>query len=380
MKARSRTGFTLIELMVAMALTLFIMVILSQAFVMALETFSGMKGLGDMQYNLRTAMVMVRDDLSQDHFEGKRRLSDLTVVNTTGELVAHHPQAGFFALRRPAPGPLGEGGANGVTSYRAVDQVIYMTVKRKGNRQENFFNTALQGSAGDLGLFFSRKTAYDVPFADLPFSTQTQPYLGGTTGFYASQWAEVLYFLVRTGSTEQPNDPASTLGTKTYALYRAQFVMVPDGTNVNDLYKNPTYTSADIVALSQSTFSGLSCNPNKQPGATALTFYSPEDAARGQRVILDLAAFNAADPRIRGGATLVCPNVISFLVQSMFLPSDNDGDDVPTFGNTPNGIYDTTKFGIAPYTTLGLKGIQVTLRVWDNTTRQTRQATLAQDL
>src|SRR5260370_36787717 len=134
MRARTRAGFTLIELMVAMALTLFIMVILSQAFVTALETFSGMKGLGDMQYNLRTAMVMLRDDLSQDHFEGKRRLSDLTVANTTGELGGaggHHPQAGFFARRRPTT-PIPEGNANYIASVRAVDQGIYLTVKRKG--------------------------------------------------------------------------------------------------------------------------------------------------------------------------------------------------------------------------------------------------------
>src|SRR5262249_31288127 len=97
---KTRTGFTLIELMVAMALTLFIMVILSQAFVTALETFSGMKAIGDMQQKLRTAEVMLRDDLSQDHLEGKRRLSDQTLVLNGPEIVAHHPQAGFFAVLR----------------------------------------------------------------------------------------------------------------------------------------------------------------------------------------------------------------------------------------------------------------------------------------
>ena len=55
MQSRARPGFTLIELMVALALTLFIMVILSQAFILSLDAFSGMKGIGDMQQNLRTA-------------------------------------------------------------------------------------------------------------------------------------------------------------------------------------------------------------------------------------------------------------------------------------------------------------------------------------
>ena len=76
---RSRQAFTLVEVLVAMALTMFIMVILSQAFVAALETFSGLKAVGDMQEDLRTAATLLRSDLSQDHFEGKRRLSDRTI-------------------------------------------------------------------------------------------------------------------------------------------------------------------------------------------------------------------------------------------------------------------------------------------------------------
>jgi hypothetical protein len=41
--------------------------------------------------------------------------------------------------------------------------------------------------------------------------------------------------------------------------------------------------------------------------------------------------------------------------------------------------YDTAKFNVAGYTPNGLKAIQITLRVWDNKTRLTRQVTIAQD-
>src|ERR1700676_542928 len=71
-----RAAFTLVEMMVAMTLTIFVMVILSQCFVQGLETFSGLKAIGDMQEELRTATTLLRADLSLDHFEGKRRLSD----------------------------------------------------------------------------------------------------------------------------------------------------------------------------------------------------------------------------------------------------------------------------------------------------------------
>src|SRR5258708_30612631 len=70
-----RTGFTIVELLVAMALIVLIMSILSQAFVEGLETFRRLKGIGDMQDNLRTAVVPLRNDLLARHFDGTQKLS-----------------------------------------------------------------------------------------------------------------------------------------------------------------------------------------------------------------------------------------------------------------------------------------------------------------
>ena len=69
-------------MLVAMALTMFIMVIISQAFTAGLSTFRGLKGIGDMQAGLRTAVNSLRSDLMQDHFEGHRRLSDQNMIPT----------------------------------------------------------------------------------------------------------------------------------------------------------------------------------------------------------------------------------------------------------------------------------------------------------
>jgi prepilin-type N-terminal cleavage/methylation domain-containing protein len=386
MRNRSRAGFTLIELMVAMALTMFIMVILSQAFMMSLETFSGMKGVGDMQINLRTAEVMLRDDLRQDHFEGKRRLSDLTLTAGDSQLIAQSPQAGFFAVRRssavpttvstapPYPPYVLEGfDASGMPSRRATDHMLYLTAKRKGNRQENFFTASILGDPSILGTFFSKQTAYDIDgIKNLPYATQTSPYLpGSTSGVYSGQWAEVLYYLVRTGSTVEQNNPASTLGTPLYSLYRAQFVMAPDATKLNGV----------IPGAQWKTFAGMSCNP----GTPTMTFYSPADAAMGNRVFPDLSP-SALDPTTNAHAdaakTLVLPNVISFEVQIMRLGDSNfDPTNLPNNTGQTYGVYDTTKFGATGYPiNTGLKGIQITLRVWENNTRQTRQATIVQDL
>ena len=71
-----RQGFTLVEMMVSLALVLFIMVILTQAFQAGLESFRLLKGVGDMEDNLRSVATILRRDLAADHFEGKRRISD----------------------------------------------------------------------------------------------------------------------------------------------------------------------------------------------------------------------------------------------------------------------------------------------------------------
>jgi prepilin-type N-terminal cleavage/methylation domain-containing protein len=59
-----RSGFTLVELLVAMALTLFIMVILSQAFIAGAQTFADLKAVGDMNNKLRVVSSTLRADLA----------------------------------------------------------------------------------------------------------------------------------------------------------------------------------------------------------------------------------------------------------------------------------------------------------------------------
>src|SRR5260370_42681396 len=97
-KARiwSRQGFTLVELLVAMALTIFVMLILTQAFVVSIDLFSGLKGIGDMQENLRAGANSLRFDLTQNHFEGMRRPSDTTIL-------VQPPREGFFVIYQGAP-------------------------------------------------------------------------------------------------------------------------------------------------------------------------------------------------------------------------------------------------------------------------------------
>lgn len=73
---RSRNGYTLVELLVAMAMIVMIMSILSEAFVAGLETFRELKGIGDLNERLRGSAVQLRDGVRDSHFETNRFLGD----------------------------------------------------------------------------------------------------------------------------------------------------------------------------------------------------------------------------------------------------------------------------------------------------------------
>ena len=104
-----RAGFTLVELLVAAALSILIMAVLSTAFQTGLQTLSTLKSLGDMAERLKTAETLLRTDLSAEHFTtvgnasgtpgdgspGALRVSDLHYESATpGGL----PLGGYFQI------------------------------------------------------------------------------------------------------------------------------------------------------------------------------------------------------------------------------------------------------------------------------------------
>src|SRR5262245_63935137 len=65
---RRRSAFTLVEMLVAAALIIFMMWIIASAFTKGLEAFSTLKTAGDMQEKLRGAATVIRRDLTRPHF------------------------------------------------------------------------------------------------------------------------------------------------------------------------------------------------------------------------------------------------------------------------------------------------------------------------
>jgi prepilin-type N-terminal cleavage/methylation domain-containing protein len=376
---RHRQGFTLVELLVAMALTVFVMVILSEAFVTGLETFSGLKGIGDMTEKLRAATTALRTDLAADHFEAKRRLSD-------ADLYTNRPTCGFVRIFRGGA-TINEGNdADGISSFRSGSfapvggttygsHILHMTVKRRGSGRGDFFSASLPAGSPLL----TASTTFFNQSAD----TRVQD----GTNTYNSQWAEVAYVLVRTGSTTEPNVPTSTLGTPLYALYRLQRIVIADNSTVN-------FTAGSTVpgtAANRTAYAQLSVRP-AGVAAGVLQFNTPSDLTTAAN-----RAFNPAIPSFTPtsatnvGASLLMTNVVSFHVR--VLPSlapqsptarRTTGTDLVEVGiaGVPTGTFDsdisTSVGGLAVPTFISAVG--VTLRVWDQKTNQARQITVVQDM
>ncbi len=368
MKRTQRRAFTLIEMLVAMALTLFVMVILSQAFVTALETFSQLKGIGDMQGNLRVASTLLQSDLAQDHFEGKRKLSDPSIV-------IEPTREGFFYVRlskNSFSALLPEGtDADGLPSYRATADILYFTIKLRGNKRESFMSARLSALPASP-LLTTGVNFFGQPL-DANFQDQPQT--------FNSQWAEVVYYLARTGSTDEPLNQSSTLGTPLYALYRGQYLLVPNKDPANNNV-NGTTDNGTIAA-----YLNVSCYQTPAPpvGTNRLSFNSPADVVtRSNRVI---EKRGLPEP----SAALVLSNVVSFHVRVLpsgfgftdFLdyntvPPANPMPSPPAPPNTPYPYkeWDTSN----PPAPTSVRALQIIIRVWDPASQQTRQVTLIQDM
>src|SRR5207253_11519445 len=70
-------------MMVSTALIMFIMYIIAAAFEKGIEAFRVMKTAGDMQERMRSASVLLRQDLTRQHFDNHWMLSDQRLDQST---------------------------------------------------------------------------------------------------------------------------------------------------------------------------------------------------------------------------------------------------------------------------------------------------------
>jgi type II secretory pathway pseudopilin PulG len=351
---KPRNAFTLVELMVAMALIILMLSIMSQAFVIATGTMQGLKEVADMQEKIRPAITLLQRDLGANHFEGSKKLSDPEFWDNGP------PKEGYFMLWQDKANDVAEGATNNVTfsqSAAAANHMLAFTVKLPGKSPIDFFeenlalpiiapiklafgNTFFNGAGTPQGMIDSNIRRFET-----------------TSDRVHSDWAEVAYFLgphnvgvatpVADGNTDGKNNPPSL---PYFNLYRQQKLVLPSfniegaalpllDQNLGIISANPIDNNANLdanlnpkigILLAKDYFSGLSFHLDNN---SKIEFNKPSDLTvpwkrMGNRTFTGLTAnrylgkpavntplFSEYTSSTKVNTDIIATNVISFDVK-----------------------------------------------------------------
>lgn len=372
-----RAGFTLVELLVATALTILVMTILAAAFQTGLAMMSDVKSVADLANQLDKAKAAILQDLGGVHLEdewGKPVQVSSPAVQAAAWASTNNKR-GFFKVRQVSPphqnfntppsypydtNPnypfLFEGtDQDQVPSFRAVDQVLHLSVKLSGVNIDQVFVASAPDKNPPAGP------------GDLVNSTMNRQDLRVGNQF-VSDWAEVAYFLQPSPVQTAPDDEGNVQPLNLYTLYRRQRVLTPGPFSFSP-------------ALDQNQYPGLSVPPiSGSPSNDPLAITDPT-----KRLTVDAPAGSFASASIPStspeyGSDVLLTNVVSFQIRLQFA-------DVPGFQDvwtsiTPDGagarVYDTASAGGA--TKPRITAIQIKVRMYDTRNKMTRQVTITTDL
>jgi hypothetical protein len=404
-------------MMVAMALIVFIMAILSQAFVAATTSFRDLKAAADMAERLRSVTTLLRRELAADHFEGKKRLSSPQFWNDGP------PREGFFRIYQGGPSVDEGADADGLHSYSAINHVLHFAIKVRGNQRSDFLSASVPAGSPLLTAFGSPDARYQDP----------------NSPTYNYQWAEVLYFLRPAVDSTGTQDNAN--GTPLYTLFRRQYLAVPDNSLVNPPVPvtpagqpnpylevsckpdpNPAnspnlYFNSSISLTMPARRMGM--DPNNPAGVPPAGVTPPlssplnwpatmgEDNVNYQTadvLVTDVISFNVR-VLVDGGSDFVDLFDPTIQAAPLGLPWSNKNPAYPpntapqvfdTWSSAKDDVYDYSNWsqpGQAGNNTtltsipfwqnnkgLTIKAVQISLRVWELKTEQTRQVTIVQQM
>ncbi|MGL6076439.1 MAG: PulJ/GspJ family protein [Fimbriiglobus sp.] len=222
-----RSAFTLVELLVAAALTVLIMAILATAFQQGMSTMSHLKSVVGLSEQLRSAENIIRTDFESQHLElddGKPiRVSDPRLAGT----VWRSPYRGYLqVIQGSVPVSSGgtfilEGTEDGNASYRATDHAVFLTSKRKASsKDEVFFAEAPNRPNPAVPPVIPPTPATDAQLNQAFLDQSLQEY-EITGGQFVSEWAELGYYLVPSPVFTTAGDTGTT-PLQLYTLHRAQ--------------------------------------------------------------------------------------------------------------------------------------------------------------
>ncbi len=304
------SGFTIVELLVAMALIVFMMSIMSQAFIIATTAMSGLKNVTDMVDKVRPAMAILERDLGAYHFDAQRRLSDANFWEFGP------PTQGYFSVwqdkpnsnHSPGTSTYCEGIQNGVAFALAsadANHMLAFTVKANpvpnstsispddyfglnlpysGIATDILLNNKISGTEVQSGLGNDLAGIYFPPGATsnltgnkfLNFKNQSLSNNGPSNAQrlekLLTDWMEVAYFLRDSGRKTDNGVPICT-------LYRQYRMLLPEANLVNSrtLYLNdgpppllPSYSTPPGLTRPLEALYNLSCFTNNDPSRPPL--------------------------------------------------------------------------------------------------------------
>ena len=354
----ARSGFTLVELLVAAALCVVIMYVLATAFKAGTDTLSGLKSIGGMADQLRSAQVILNHDLGAQHLEDEDGNKVLVSRMNPGE-VWTAPNRGYFKIVQGGWTDEGADG-EGISSLRATGNALQFTVKLSGRGpQEGFTANApavLVNSHGNLKSL--------------------------STSQFASRWAEVSYFLGPVvGQTDTADGSLASLNLQT--LYRRQRV-IAEG--------NPMVI-VDPIAGGSATLQQINW-PDLATRTVSTT--PPNETANNETwTVQHIASFSAAN-RLTAltpltstndkGSDILLANVVSMQVQVMLDGSTTFGDfagvdasHTATF-DTASGTLAHNPVLMTPVQRPKIRAVKLILRVYDTKNKMTRQVSIVQAL
>jgi type II secretory pathway pseudopilin PulG len=430
---KRRAGFTLVEMLVAAALCMFIMVLLTGAFQQGIEIFRTLRAQAVNADKLRMALDDLRQDLARPHFDttgapgqylSEQRLDKLGWKPPSPPAPA--PQyPGFFRIWQwidPATGvySLNEGSdADRIPSAITTQNILHFTVLRTGDRPGEYYRALAPATFFAPSPPGIKGVDEIAAFSD----AITDP----NNPVYASKWAEVVYFLADSGRTTPG-------GLKLYSL-RRRLRVVPHQPDLSTGLPRPPWAAgfpeisqnSDMSPTQFNVLSDLPAMVNRMGaengplgpydgryGAAGGTRRPPTwaevgygQAVRGEDILLtDVLSFevkatgtpfpNHPGPAANWPRPLTVDN---FTV----LNADYPFDDLPAqglnteFNNMLARVFDTWQYDPAvnwndpalSFLTPGprqvplrirIKALQIRLRVFDIKTQQTRQASLIQEM